>query len=79
MLVIGSFSKAFAIPGWRLGYLAADPRLISDALRVQDAVIICPPAIAQYGMLAALAEEDEESDDSAEPASGAVPTAVEVP
>lgn len=57
VLVLGSFSKAFAIPGWRVGYLAADARFISDALRVQDAMIICPPAIAQYGMLAALAEE----------------------
>ncbi|MEO8011686.1 MAG: pyridoxal phosphate-dependent aminotransferase, partial [Dokdonella sp.] len=57
VLVIGSFSKAFAIPGWRLGYLAADARFISEALRVQDAMIICPPALAQYGMLAALTEE----------------------
>lgn len=56
VLAIGSFSKAFAIPGWRLGYLAADPHFIGDAIRVQDAMLICAPAVAQQGMIAALAE-----------------------
>ncbi len=56
VLAIGSFSKTFAMPGWRLGYLAADARFISDALRVQDAMLICAPAAAQHGMIAALAE-----------------------
>jgi aspartate/methionine/tyrosine aminotransferase len=56
VLVIGSFSKAFAIPGWRLGYLAADPRFIAGALRVQDAMLICAPAVAQQAMIATLAE-----------------------
>jgi aspartate/methionine/tyrosine aminotransferase len=56
LVVIGSFSKSFAIPGWRLGYLAADPRFIGDAMRVQDAMIICAPAAAQQGMSAALRE-----------------------
>jgi aspartate/methionine/tyrosine aminotransferase len=57
VLVIGSFSKTFAVPGWRLGYLAADPRFIADALRVQDAMLICAPAAAQQGLISALAEE----------------------
>jgi aspartate/methionine/tyrosine aminotransferase len=56
VLVIGSFSKTFAMPGWRLGYLAADPRFIAGALRVQDTMLICAPAAAQQGMIAALAE-----------------------
>ncbi len=56
VLVIGSFSKTFAMPGWRLGYLAADARFIADALRVQDAMLICAPAAAQQAMIATLAE-----------------------
>ena len=56
LVVIGSFSKSFAIPGWRLGYLAADQRFIGEAMRVQDAMIICAPAAAQQGMSAALRE-----------------------
>jgi aspartate/methionine/tyrosine aminotransferase len=56
VLVVGSFSKTFALPGWRLGYLAGDARFISDAMRVQDAMLICAPAVAQQGMIAALAE-----------------------
>jgi aspartate/methionine/tyrosine aminotransferase len=56
VLAIGSFSKTFAIPGWRLGYLAGDARFISDAMRVQDAMLICAPSVAQQGMIAALAD-----------------------
>lgn len=57
VIVIGSFSKAFAIPGWRLGYLAADPRFVDSALRVQDATIICPTAAVQAGVAAALRDD----------------------
>ena len=54
IVVIGSFSKAFAIPGWRLGYLAASRPFIGEAMKVQDAMIICAPAASQYGVMAAL-------------------------
>jgi aspartate/methionine/tyrosine aminotransferase len=46
-LTLGSFSKSFGISGWRLGYLFGPGRLMEQALKVQDSVVICPPTPAQ--------------------------------
>lgn len=47
VLTLGSFSKSFGISGWRLGYLFGPGNLMEEALKVQDSVVICPPAPAQ--------------------------------
>jgi aspartate/methionine/tyrosine aminotransferase len=57
VVVIGSFSKTFAMMGWRIGYLAAPDRVIQEAIKAQDAMIICPSAIAQYALLGVLKED----------------------
>lgn len=57
VVVIGSFSKTFAMMGWRIGYLAAPERVIEEAIKAQDAMIICPSAIAQYALLGVLRDE----------------------
>jgi len=57
VVVIGSFSKTFAMMGWRIGYLAAPERVIQEAIKAQDAMIICPSAIAQYALLGVLKDD----------------------
>ncbi len=57
VISIGSFSKAFAMTGWRLGYLAGPAHFIEEALKIQDAMVICAPAIAQAAILGAVQEE----------------------
>ncbi len=52
--VLGTFSKLFAMAGWRLGYLAGPDRLIEEAFKVQDALVICAPVISQRAVLRAL-------------------------
>lgn len=47
VLTVGSFSKSFGMPGWRLGYLFGPGNLLSEALKVQDSAVICPPTPAQ--------------------------------
>jgi len=47
VLTLGSFSKSFGMPGWRLGYLFGPGSILEEALKVQDSVVICPPAPAQ--------------------------------
>lgn len=42
-----SFSKAYAIPGHRLGALVADPAIVREVGKVLDTVQICPPRAAQ--------------------------------
>ena len=57
VITVGSFSKAFAMTGWRLGYLAGPRGFIDEALKIQDAMLICAPAISQAAVLGALREE----------------------
>jgi aminotransferase len=46
-VVIGTFSKSFGMMGWRLGFMLADAAVCEQAVKVQDAMIICAPAISQ--------------------------------
>jgi aspartate/methionine/tyrosine aminotransferase len=47
VVVIGTFSKMFGMMGWRVGYMVADKSVCDEAVKVQDAMIICAPAISQ--------------------------------
>jgi aminotransferase len=47
VITLGSFSKSFGISGWRLGYLFGPDRILRQALKVQDSVVICAPVPAQ--------------------------------
>jgi len=57
VLVCGSFSKSFAMTGWRAGYLIAPAEVITEALKIQDAMVICAPVITQKAVLAAATTE----------------------
>jgi aspartate/methionine/tyrosine aminotransferase len=54
VILLGSFSKSFGMTGWRVGYLIASSRTIHEALKIQDAMLICAPVIAQEAVLAAV-------------------------
>jgi aspartate/methionine/tyrosine aminotransferase len=54
VVVVGTFSKSFAMTGWRVGYLLADRRVCEQALKIQDAMIICAPVISQMAVEAAV-------------------------
>ena len=56
VIVIGTFSKSFGMMGWRVGFLLADARVCEQAVKVQDAMIICAPAISQVAAEAAVRE-----------------------
>jgi aspartate/methionine/tyrosine aminotransferase len=46
-----SFSKVFALTGYRVGGVTADPRLIAEIEKAMDCVSICPPRLAQEAAL----------------------------
>lgn len=52
-----TFSKSFAMSGWRLGYMIIPNELKREVLKVHDATIICAPRISQVAGIAALSEE----------------------
>ncbi len=57
---IFSFSKAYAMTGWRVGYLHTDASLTQEILKVHDSLITCAPVISQYAALAALEDAKED-------------------
>lgn len=49
-----SLSKAYAMASWRVGYMVV-PEPLGDAVsKIQDTLLICPPAASQHAALAAL-------------------------
>jgi len=51
-----TFSKSFAMSGWRLGYAVLPDGLKPDMLKVHDATLICTPRVSQVAGIAALSE-----------------------
>ncbi len=55
-ITISGFSKVFSVTGWRLGYLAADPRWTPSIGYFHDLTYVCAPAPLQHGAVAGLRE-----------------------
>lgn len=54
VIVASSFSKKYAMTGYRIGYAYAEEGLIDHMLKAHDALAICAPAISQKAAMAAL-------------------------
>jgi aspartate/methionine/tyrosine aminotransferase len=52
-LVVNSFSKYFAMTGWRIGWLLVPEELRSSVDRLAGNFAICPPALSQLAAVAA--------------------------
>ncbi len=48
VLRVFTFSKAYGMTGWRVGYLHADARITREILKVHDALVTCAPVVSQY-------------------------------
>ena len=53
-ITINGFSKAYAMAGWRIGYLSAPKPVFKDFLKLQQHTVTSPTTFVQYGALAAL-------------------------
>lgn len=49
-----SLSKAYAMTGWRIGFVHSDEEVIKEIVKVHDAMVTCAPVISQYAAMAAL-------------------------
>ncbi len=49
-----TFTKTYAMTGWRIGYLHADEKVIPQITKAHIPFAICAPVISQYAALAAL-------------------------
>lgn len=53
-ILISGFSKAFAMTGWRLGYVCAPPDLTAGMLKIHQYTTLCAPIMAQMAAVEAL-------------------------
>jgi aminotransferase len=58
-ILLGGFSKAYAMTGWRLGYVAAPPELLGAMSKVHQYTIMSAPTTAQEAALVALAQGEK--------------------
>jgi aminotransferase len=59
-VTVNGFSKAYAMTGWRVGYLAAPKWLIEPAIEIKHSISICTAPSMQAGALEALRSGESE-------------------
>jgi aminotransferase len=59
-ITLNGFSKAYAMTGWRIGYLCAPTSITAAALKIHQYVMLCAPIMAQMAALEALRSGEEE-------------------
>lgn len=59
-IIASGFSKAYAMTGWRLGYLAAPAEIVKHIFKVHQYAIMCAPTTAQYAAIEALRNGDDD-------------------
>jgi aminotransferase len=60
-ITLNGFSKAYAMTGWRVGYVCAPKPLCEAALKIHQYVMLCAPVMGQVAALEAIrsAEDDK--------------------
>jgi aminotransferase len=59
-ILINGFSKAYAMTGWRLGYVCAPQLILDQMVKIHQFAIMCAPTTSQYAAVAALRHCDDE-------------------
>jgi len=55
-ILMGGFSKAYAMTGWRIGWLAAPAPIVEGILKIHQYTIMTAPTVAQDAALVAIVE-----------------------
>jgi aspartate/methionine/tyrosine aminotransferase len=53
-ITVNSFSKTFAMCGWRIGYVVASKRLIDELIKLQQFTVVNAPSISQMACVEGL-------------------------
>ena len=65
-ILLGGFSKAYAMTGWRVGYAAAPKEIIAAMTKVHQYTIMCAPTMAQVAAIEALKSGEESASEMVE-------------
>lgn len=58
VILASGFSKAYAMTGWRMGYLCAPAPLCRQILKIHQYAIMCAPTTSQYAAVEAMVNGD---------------------
>ena len=61
-IIASGFSKAYAMTGWRLGYIRAPATLFEQMLKMHQYAIMCAPTMSQFAAIEALKNGDDDID-----------------
>lgn len=61
-ILIGGFSKAYAMTGWRMGYACAPAAITEQMNKIHQYAVMCSPTVSQYAALEALKNGDADID-----------------
>ena len=53
-ILLGGFSKNYAMTGWRVGYVCAPKSILAGMYKLHQYIIMSAPTMAQYGAIAAI-------------------------
>ena len=59
-VVVGGFSKSYAMTGWRLGYACGPEEIIAGMTKIHQYAIMSAPTTAQYAAIEALKNGDDD-------------------
>lgn len=59
-IYINGFAKAFAMTGWRLGYVCAPSEIMDQMVKIHQYTILAAPTISQYAGIVALRDTEEQ-------------------
>lgn len=62
-VLIYSFSKEFAMTGWRIGYAAAPEKLVSAMTKLQENIVACAPLASQHSIIDVLNDDNFNTDE----------------
>jgi aminotransferase len=61
-ILLGGFSKAFAMTGWRIGYIGANQQLIEAMVKIHQYTMLCAPTMSQMAAIEALRSGEDDVD-----------------
>jgi len=59
VVIINSFSKQFAMTGWRAGYVVGEENFIKEVIKFQQNIAVCVATPNQYAAIEAMSHADK--------------------
>jgi aminotransferase len=59
-ILVDGFSKAYAMTGWRVGYVCADAAILEAMLKIHQYAVMCAPTMSQAAALEAILHGEDD-------------------